>query len=565
MSDQRSGEQRILPTARSQRKRRFPLIWLVPVITALIGLWLAWDTYSKRGPTITIAFDQGYGLQVGQSQLKYRDVAMGTVKGIEISKDFSKVIVTVETTNEAKRFLNDRTVFWVVKPELFAGKVSGLDTLLSGSYIGMLPSPQPGKTRYDFVGQEDPPILTANVPGTEFRLEARRLGSISLGSPIFYRDLEVGAVLGWDLDNMARHVTIHAFVRAPFDKYVHDDSLFWNASGVSVKMGASGVKIELESMKSLLLGGIAFDTRPDPREKVSEANQVFPLYADHEAAMSAGFGHKLRAVSYFEGSVAGLEPGADVTLHGLKIGEVTALGLRYDPKIDGIVVPVHYTIEAERIGNIAAAGNASMGTGAAEMIRRGFRATLDTSSLLTGTKVVAIKQIPDAPPDELRREGDEFVVPSSEAGGLDSITSSAAALLTRINRIDFEAIGAGIAGTAKGLEGIVNGPQVNSTLASLAATMADARDFARKLDARAGPAMAKLPDIANQLDSAIVQVNRLAVSLNTGYGGDSRFGRELDRLIPQLNDAVRSFRALADLLSRHPEALIRGRTDQGLQ
>jgi paraquat-inducible protein B len=280
-------------------------------------------------------------------------------------------------------------------------------------------------------------------------------------------------------------------------------------------------------------------------------------------AHSAGFGRKLQMVSFFQGSVAGLQPGSDVTLHGLKIGEVTEVGLRFDPRADRIVAPVHYTIEADRIANIGAGGDLPAGAGAAEMVKRGFRATLDTSSLLTGTKVVAIKHVAHEPPGELKREGEQFVVPSSESASLDSLTASAAALLTKINRIDFDAIGNSIAGTAKGLDDIVNGPQLKQTLASLEATMADARDFTRKLDAGAGPAMARLPDIANQLDGALRQVNRLATSLNTGYGGDSRFSRELDRLMPQLNDAVRSFRALADLLSRHPEALIQGRTGKG--
>jgi paraquat-inducible protein B len=197
------------------------------------------------------------------------------------------------------------------------------------------------------------------------------------------------------------------------------------------------------------------------------------------------------------------------------------------------------------------------------MVRRGFRATLDTSSLLTGTKVVAIREMPDAPPASIGREGDEFVIPSSESGSLDSITASAAQLLTKINRIDFDAIGRDIAGTAKGLDGIVNGPQIKQTLASLDAAMADARDLVKKLDAGAGPAVARLPEVAQHLDSALTQVNRLAGSLNAGYGGDSRFNRELDRLMPQLNEAVRSIRALTDLLSRHPEALIQGRTNKG--
>src|SRR5437764_7028109 len=114
--------------------------------------------------------------------------------------------------------LTDKTIFWVVKPQLFAGRISGLETLLSGSYIGMMPSTEKGKAKRHFVGQADPPILEISAPGTAFRLETKRIGSISLGSPIFYRDIEVGTVLGWDLADMARHVTIHAFIRAPFDK-----------------------------------------------------------------------------------------------------------------------------------------------------------------------------------------------------------------------------------------------------------------------------------------------------------------------------------------------------------
>jgi len=536
---------------------------MVPLLTALIGGWLAWDTFSKRGPTIVVEFESGNGLTPGQSPLKYKDVPMGTVKAVDISHDLKKVLVTIETTREATPLLTDKTLFWVVKPQLFAGKVSGLDTLLSGSYVGMMPSTEKGGAERHFVGKEDPPILTTSMPGTTFRLETKRIGSLSLGSPIFYRDIEVGAVLGWELSDMARHVTIHAFVRAPFDQYVHNGSLWWDASGVSVKLDGGGIKVQLESVRALLLGGVAFETDPDLKSGSSPPDHAFPLYASRDAAHSAGFGRKLKMVSTFQGSVAGLEVGADVTLHGLKIGEVTGLGLRFDPKVDGIVVPVHYTVEADRIGNISAVGNAPIGSGAIEMVRRGFRATLDTSSLLTGTKVIAIKQIPDAPPASIGRDGDEFVIPSSESGGLDSITASAAALLTKINRIDFDTIGAALAGTAKGLDGIVNGPELKHTLTSLEATMADARDFVRKLDAGAGPAMARLPDIANKLDSAIGQINRLAASLNTGYGGDSRFNRELDRLMPQLNEAVRSLRALTDLLSRHPEALIQGRSTKG--
>jgi len=207
-----------------RHRRRFPLVWLVPIVTALIAGWLAWDAFSKRGPTITVSFDTASGLTAGQSQLKYRNVVMGTVQSITIAPDLSKVLVTIETVKEAERLLTDKTIFWVVKPQLFAGNISGLETILSGSYIGMRPSSEPGVAKREYVGQEDPPILQASVKGTTFRLDSRRLGSISLGAPIFFRDIEVGTVLGWDLHDLASRVAIHAFVRAPYDRYVRNDS-----------------------------------------------------------------------------------------------------------------------------------------------------------------------------------------------------------------------------------------------------------------------------------------------------------------------------------------------------
>jgi paraquat-inducible protein B len=551
------------PTATTRKSRRIPLVWIVPVLTLAIGAWLAWDTFSKRGPTIVITFDTAAGLQAGQSQLKYKDVVMGTVKSIAVSEDLTRVVVAVETVREAERLITDKTVFWVVKPQLFAGRVSGLETLLSGSYIGMLPSTEPGKQQHQFIGKEDPPVLPSYVPGTVFHLQAGRVGSLSLGSPIFYRDLEVGTVLGWELGNMARHVTIHAFVRAPFDKYVHDDSLFWNASGVSVKLGPNGIKLQMESFRALLLGGVAFSTRPDTKAAISAPNHSFPLYGDHAAATSAGYGRRLHMLSYFEGSVAGLDVGADVTLHGLKIGEVTDVGLVYDPKLDRIMAPVRYQVEGERIAGIGGYRDVPDGVVAAEMVRRGFRATLQSTSLITGQKVVAIEYMPGAPTAQLTREGDQFVVPSSAVGGFDSLTQSASELLSKINRIDFDAIGKSIAGATKGVDDIVNGPQLKQTLASLDASMRSIQDFSRKLDTDAGPAIARLPEISRQLEDSLTRINRLAGSVDKAYGNESRFSRELDRLLPQLNDTARSIRALTDLLSRHPEALLKGRPAPG--
>src|SRR5205085_5542481 len=334
------GEQRTLPHAATRHSRRLSIIWIVPLVAVAIGGWLAWDTLSKEGPRIKISFDSGEGLQAGQSQLKYKDIVFGTVKSLALSPDQTHVVVSVATTHQAGPLLTEGTIFWVVKPRLFAGNISGIETLLSGSYIGMLPAAEAGKSKRDFAGREDPPVLGAHVPGRTFLLKSKRIGAVSVGSPIFFRDLNVGEVLGWDIADMAEYVTIHAFVRAPYDSYVHDQTRFWNASGVSIKLGGTGVEVQMESLKALLLGGVAFETpAAEIRTAEAVAEHVFPLFADRDTANAASYTRQIPAISYFPGSVSGLAPGAAVTVHGLKVGEVTDVRLTYDAGKDAVLAP----------------------------------------------------------------------------------------------------------------------------------------------------------------------------------------------------------------------------------
>src|SRR3954451_19618982 len=245
--------------AKVDLRPRLSPIWLVPIIAALIAGWLVWDAMAKRGPLVTVTFQSAEGLQAGQSHLRHLDVDVGLVEGITLNRNMSGVTVAIRTTWEAKPLLTETAQFWVVRPRLFAGSLSGLGTLLSGSYVEVIRTTENGRQQLSFTGLENPPVLEAHVPGRTVDLQASRIGSISVGSPIFFRDLSVGQVLGWDLGRMAESVTIHAFIRAPFDQYLRANSRFWNASGVSVEFGAGGVQLQLESVTALLLGGIAFE------------------------------------------------------------------------------------------------------------------------------------------------------------------------------------------------------------------------------------------------------------------------------------------------------------------
>lgn len=552
--------------ARTRRSRRLPVIWIIPLLAIAIGVWLAWDTLSKEGPTIKVTFDSAAGLQAGQSQLKYRDIVLGTVKSLDLTPDHLHVVVTIATTRQAEPLLTSETVFWVVKPRLFAGTISGIGTLLSGSYVGMLPQTGKGTAQRTFTGREDPPMTAASEEGHTFLLRANRLGSISLGSPVFFRDLSVGEVLGWDIGEMARNVTLKVFVRAPYDRYVTDDTRFWNASGVSVKLGATGVELQLESLRALLLGGVAFATPDDKSDAAMSAkDHVFPLFADQQSADAASYSRKIRVVSYFPGSVRGLAPGSEVTMHGLVIGHVTSVRIAYDQARDTIVAPVEYQVEPERIVGIGKQIYASPRDAVEDVLRRGLRARLETASLITGQQMVALDFVRDAPPAQLAMEGEDFVLPTTEGGGFSGLQASATALLEKVNDIPFKAIGDNLNGILHAGNTMANGQQIQQALTDLNATLVSAKGVMAQLDSDAGPALKQLPQIASGLEKTLTTVNKLALSMTSGYGGDTQFNRDLERLLVQANDAVRSFRALADLLARHPEALIKGRPAGGIE
>jgi paraquat-inducible protein B len=554
------AEQRALPQATTRRSRRLSIIWIVPLVAIAIGAWLAWDTLSKEGPTIKITFDGGEGLQAGQSQLKYKDIVFGTVKSLDLSPDHSHVVVTVATTHQAAPLLTEGTIFWVVKPRLFAGNISGIETLLSGSYIGMLPAAEAGKSQRDFVGREDPPVLGAHVPGRTFLLKSKRIGSVSVGSPIFFRDLNVGEVLGWDIADMAEYVTIHAFVRAPYDSYVNDETRFWNASGVSIKLGGTGIDVQMESLKALLLGGVAFETpAADVHMAETAEDHVFPLFADRELANAASYTRKIPAIAYFPGSVSGLAPGSEVTMHGLKVGEVTDVGLHYDAAKDAIVAPVRFQVEPERIIGVGKRVFKTDAEAVDALLKKGLRASLQSASLITGQQNVALEFDANAPPTEVSMDGPDYVVPSTEGGGFAGLTASATDLLNKVNTMPFEQIGKDLEGILNSTNTMVQGPQTKKALTDLAAMIASAQGMIQRLDTK------QLPELVANLDKTLTSANKLALSLDSGYGDNTKFNRDMDRLLAQTNDALRSIRALADLLARHPEALIKGRPEGPLE
>jgi paraquat-inducible protein B len=555
-----------IPNASTRHKRGISIVWLIPLVAVAIGGWLAWDTFSKQGPTITVSFESAEGLQAGQSQLKFKDIVLGTVRSLELTPDHKRVNVVISTTRQAEPLFTESAQFWVVKPRLFAGNISGLNTLLSGAYVSLTPGQADKQPRKQFVGREDPPVLESNVAGHTFLVKASRVGSVSVGSPVFFRDLTVGTVLGWDIGDMVRDVTIHVFVQAPYDTYVHDETRFWDASGLGIKLGGNGVEVQLESVRALLLGGIAFETPSAAQgSQVSDENHVFPLFADRDSANAASYTRQVPLLSYFSGSVRGLAPGSEVTVHGLTVGHVKSVGLVYDPATKAIRAPVRYDVQPERVIGVGNHAFKTTAEGVDALVKQGLRAALESTNLITGQQVVALDFVPNAPAAAVKMEGSDFVLPTAEGSGLAGLQASATALLSKVNQIPFDQLGENLNSILQSVSDAANGPQVKQALNDLASTLNSVKGVASHLDSGLTPTLRQLPDLLFNLQRTMTNVNALAQSINTGYGGNTKFNRDVERLLAQLNETLSSFRSLADLLQQHPDALIKGRPGGGLQ
>ncbi len=540
-----------VPLPDLRRRWRFSPIWAIPLVAFAIAGWLAYTTVSERGPTIAITFRTGEGLEAGKTRVKHNDVELGVVEKVELSPDLSHVIVTASMNKMAAAHLNTGTRFWVVRPRISLSNLSGLETLLSGAYLEM--DPGEGESSREFVGLEDPPVVRADVPGTEFILEADRLGSLGPASPVYFHGVKVGEVLGSEFDYARGKLEIHAFVNKPYDQLVHPGTRFWNGSGITIAAGVSGFKFEMELLQALLTGGIGFDTLAGgDMNETAAALATFPLYDDRDAAFEANYAQRVPFIVEFSGSVHGLDVGAPVEFRGIKVGNVTDIRLQYDPGERQIRIPVTLAFEPQRVERIGLASTQESNLenvmkAMATFVAGGLRAQLRSESLISGQVIVAFDFFPDAPPAQIRFEGKVPVLPTvpSDMASLEASANGLlvqiAGLLERVSKMPIEGVITDTRAALEAMRKLAETPQIkdmlgsaDKTLVSADKTLTGANDTLRQLDA-------------------------LLTSANAGYGNGSEVRRGLVDLLRQMQDTARSMKALADTLEQHPESVIRGK------
>ncbi len=509
-----------LPDSIIQPRSRFSLIWLVPLVAVLIGAWIAYKAWSNMGPTITITFKTADGLEAGKTKIKYQNVEIGKVNAIALKDNMDGVVVTAELVKDGKKFLSKNTRFWVVTARVAASGVSGLETLLSGAYIGIDPSTGGVKTKH-FIGLEKPPVITRGAPGKHFILHANNLGSIERGVPIYYRKFNVGRVVDYHLNDDGKSVTIEIFVLAPFDQWINNSTRFWNSSGLNFKLDANGIKVDTDSLLSIVVGGIAFET-PNSDENIEAAKEhtVFKFFNNKAEAFEKDYksGHKY--VLNFKESVRGLTVGAPVEFRGIQLGEVTGISLSYISKTREITIPVSIVAE---LGRMAFHGSehtkeqllAKYKQRLDHFIAQGLRAQLKTGNLLTGQLYVDVDFFEDAEPY--------------------TIDWSA-------NIIEFPTVPTTLVEIGKNIKDLLD--NANNTLIEI-----------KKLSANLNHRM--VPEIS----ATLKQTEKSLLSMQTTLQNDSPMQQDLQMMLKELTKAARSVKTLTDYLERHPEALISGKKE----
>ncbi len=542
MSDTPAFDADDLPEAIPDRPRRtrLPLVWILPAMVVIIGAIVVIQQKLAQGPLIDISFADADGLEANKTKIRYRDVDIGDVTDIHVSKDRKKVIVTARIHRDARDYLVDDTRFWVVRPRVTGGGVSGLGTLVSGSYISL--DVGHSETRRDeFDGLEIPPIVTSNLPGREYVLHAEDIGSLGVGSTVFYRHISAGQVVAYELDPGGTSVTIKIFVNAPYDAFVTPATRFWQASGIDMSLDADGVRLRTESLSSILEGGIAFQSPPNaPTVPVVAQDTAFTLFTDQERAMRQSDTEVRTFLLYFGGSMRGLSVGAPVDLRGITIGEVKSLSVEYDRKAGTLSFPVEVDIFPQRIRGRNrrpdhAAGDASEASSRElvdSLVAHGMRAELKTGNLLTGQKYVAMDFHNEVPPERVYWDAHPAVFPTT-SGALDEIQDSIGSIAKKLDKVPFDRITA----------------RLVTTMTTLDDTLKSADRLVQQVDGTLAPEV-----------TATLKEARGAMQNARGVlAQDAPLQTDLRATLLELSRAAKSMSALVDYLERHPESLLRGK------
>lgn len=524
----------------SERLPRLSPVWLVPLAALLIGLWLLFDHLASQGPEITLILQDAEGIQAGKTAIKTHSVQIGQVETVRLSDDYTHAVVTARLQEGTDGLLNTKTLFWVVKPRIGREGISGLSTVLSGAYIELLPG-NSDKPQRKFTVSDQPPVTEAGARGLYLNLVSDPGSNVSTGDPVTYRGLTVGRVVDTRFDAAERRIHHRIFIQKPYDVLVTSSSRFWNVAGIGFEINARGFRVDMQSLETLLGGGVAFGIPDDsmPRGKPVDNGTTFTLYKDKESARRGLFDQYLRYVVLVKDSVRGLQPGAPVEYRGVQVGTVEQVPWHFTAEqpdsLARFAIPVLIHIEPQRITDGNDAKLKEWRNRLDNMFRHGLRASLQTASLLTGALFVDLNFHDNVPAYHPSRFEKVPVFPST-SGGFAQLENQVSEFMNTLNALPLKDIA----------------HRLDRSLAASETALKQLSDAARQLQTLLdNPATQRLP---GQLADTLKQLEQTLGGVSPGSEGYRSLADTLDRL----NRLIREAEPLVRTLREHPNALIFG-------
>lgn len=419
------------------------VIWLVPIIALVVTLGIAWNAYADRGQTIKVEFADATGVTPGETVLRFREITVGQVESVSFTPDLSRVVVEIRVDKDVAPYIDSEAAFWIVRPQVTAQGVTRLDTVLTGSFIEGYWDASVTTPQDRFVGQERPPLVRSDTPGTWVTLSMENADGISEGAPVLYRGVQVGRMENLRLADTEDQVIADAFIEAPHDKRLTTATVFWDTSGFSLSLGASGVSFNVNSLSSLLQGGVSFDTLVSGGQPI-QPGHTYSLQPDEDTArndiLASDNAEPLRISMLIDDSLRGLEKGADVQFQGLRVGQVTDLAVTVDDGNDKIRQVVTMAISPFRLGLASDATPEDALAFLQQAVADGLRARVASAGFLGTSLMVELVDIPDAAPAAIDTAAKPNPVIPSVQGDLEDFTASAQGFLSRVGNLPIEEV-----------------------------------------------------------------------------------------------------------------------------
>ncbi|KIC24115.1 paraquat-inducible protein B [Leisingera sp. ANG-M6] len=529
--------------------RNLSLVWLVPLAALLVSLGVAWQAYSDRGVLISISFENASGIAANETTVRYRDVVIGRVEKVGFSSDLSKVSVQARIDKDVAPYLDADAAFWVVRPEVSARGISGLSTVLSGVYIEGSWDQDPGLPQTVFEGADRAPLAQPGRGGRRITLRTDDGRMVSEGAPVLFRGIEVGRLEQPRLTVSGDSIVVDAFIEAPHDRRINSATRFWDSSGFSVSIGPSGLSLDVDSIASLVAGGIEFGSVFDGGNPVGPGT-VFDIHADEAAARRTAFARTLSggvAVSVaFDESVAGLASGAVVQLRGVKVGEVSSLNASIrDSGEAEVQLIAKLLLEPALMGLPRGAGEAEALDFLEQAVENGLRARLASASLFSSELIVELVTLEDAAPADFARNAEPFPQLPSAPSNLPDFTATAEGMLDRINALPVEELMAQTIATLSSIENLAAADSTRQAPAAALALLEDTRALVTDPGTRAlpGELQAAVADMRALL--AELQQGRAAANLASALEKGSEAAAGIADAAEDLPALITAFNALA--------------------